>query len=1235
MSPKFWWSLFDRETPRLSGQPSVSSWANPANWFSPEVCRTLSFVLLHSLWEGVILAALLWFFLRWVPARKTSTRYALSSLCLLAFVMSSCITYAVLNLSPRQPNSVGSQSVDRAETETAHRIGAASDHSEGHEHDTSVTQLEHNAPSPKTETLKRAGWTSWPSWVTWAWLVGAIVMLGRVGASLFQTRRLVRESSPLPDEVAGPFHTVVQELCHTFRIGRKVRLACSDWLNVPAVCGTIWPVLLMPTAMLTGIPLEQWRVILAHELAHVRRHDYLINVFQMVIEAVFYFNPAVWWISRQMRSEREACCDALAVRVTGQPLTVARALVNVAAWSRQGNGQSPKALVAWQSAHGNASPGELTDRVKRIAQPNSSPRLRMPWYSLSGILVTSYILFLCLQLGADVAVKTVARILSPRERIERLIALNYELTGDAPAEENVAVGGSNTEPIKAEPIKLTGVLTTADGSKLPANVQLNNMQLTKNSTSQITLSYQVQDDSTANFSVKCEHPCALYVTAYVDGYAPTVVGPIMVKRNQKSEPLKIALERGFPAAIRLVDSRKKPIANAKVSASVQIKYQSMTSGVSAFASVESDTQGLIKIEHAQGKLPYNLSVDAPGFQWGQTLLTLRSGQTTDWEVPRARPTTGQIVSNATNQPIVGAELLVIEARISSGPGNTYLSGSGDPRPTYASNPVVVRTNADGVYELHSLADSGEYRFYIRTKDYQPAILEDVVAGEIRSVTRLASPIVVKGRILNAEKLPKQYGDTETKRTLNYGNPLPSSGNWGNYSSGLRAAVTIADGVGEFELRELFPGSLTFSLNSRQQEVKLEKSIDDLVLDLNINPEPPRTVKKRKVVFNFTGLAESSAVTGKLQVSIQEAGILFEQLLLPVKAGQAEAEVAVGGSVYVSGNHLLGCWMAGTPDVIQVPDESGPMSIDLPVIPAGAIQGQVTNLDGSNCESFDASVIIASKSPDMGPHQFLNVDSTEVAPGKFLFQRLPLGGSYQILVRSGEPASMATRLSDPVELNEANPIKSIDLQFAKGKDLVVRVQDENQQPAKSVQCRFSFSVSGGGTSHGFSKNGSTNSNGVMVFKNVEWQICSSPALVVPPTKTRQGMYINLDPAESEVTVQLKRGLAASGKIIDDASGRPIRNTSFRLGPKNLLPGGGFVDWLEGKTNADGEFQLNNLEPQVYRLFLEGADPVGQVYTTRPDGRYSISGNAEYPAIEGGSATPVEIRVQLRPDSRLMP
>src|SRR6185436_14771851 len=100
----------------------------------------------------------------------------------------------------------------------------------------------------------------------------------------------------------------------------------SGVAQVPAVVGLLRPVVLVPAGALTGLPAEQMKAMLLHELAHIRRCDYLVNLLQSIVEALLFYHPAVWWVSGQMRSERELYCDDAAVAVGGDVLTYARAL---------------------------------------------------------------------------------------------------------------------------------------------------------------------------------------------------------------------------------------------------------------------------------------------------------------------------------------------------------------------------------------------------------------------------------------------------------------------------------------------------------------------------------------------------------------------------------------------------------------------------------------------------------------------------------------------------------------------------------------------------------------------------------------------------------------------------------------------------------------------------------------------------------------------------------------------
>src|SRR5438045_8014050 len=118
-------------------------------------------------------------------------------------------------------------------------------------------------------------------------------------------------------------------LARRLRVSRPIRVLQSAAVQVPAVIGWLRPVILLPASALTGLTPLQLDALLAHELAHVRRYDYLVNLIQSVIETLLFYHPAVWWVSQQVREEREHCCDGLAVAVCGDPHFYASALLSM------------------------------------------------------------------------------------------------------------------------------------------------------------------------------------------------------------------------------------------------------------------------------------------------------------------------------------------------------------------------------------------------------------------------------------------------------------------------------------------------------------------------------------------------------------------------------------------------------------------------------------------------------------------------------------------------------------------------------------------------------------------------------------------------------------------------------------------------------------------------------------------------------------------------------------------
>ena len=170
-------------------------------------------------------------------------------------------------------------------------------------------------------------------------------------------RRLCRcGTSPAPEAT----QQMLGHLLDRLRVGHAVQLLESTLVKVPTVIGWLRPVILLPAGILAEMPPQQLEMILAHELAHVRRYDFLLNLVQTAVETLLFYHPAVWWVSRRIRIEREACCDDLAAAAAGNRLLYARALTKLAELRHEVPGSARAGLdVA-------ADGGSLPLRIRRL-----------------------------------------------------------------------------------------------------------------------------------------------------------------------------------------------------------------------------------------------------------------------------------------------------------------------------------------------------------------------------------------------------------------------------------------------------------------------------------------------------------------------------------------------------------------------------------------------------------------------------------------------------------------------------------------------------------------------------------------------------------------------------------------------------------------------------------------------------------------------------------------------------
>ena len=287
----------------------------------------LGWTLLHFLWQGILVAAL-YALARALAGGRISARgrYAIACASLLAMTVAPALTYWWLGSSGQ-----------------AARIGALTNWD--------ARQLSPGvAYSPVTDPWQQA----MPAIVT-AWFAGAAACSLRLLMGFISAAAL-RRSRHAP--VLTEWQQTLDRLMERMHVSRCVRLLATDRVDSPAVIGWLRPVILAPVGVLCGLAPEQVEALLAHELAHVRRHDYLVNVLQGIAESLLFYHPAVWWISNQIRAEREHCCDDLAVAASGDVLVYARALAE---------------LESMRPAHFNAvlsaNDGSLLRRIRRLTNP--------------------------------------------------------------------------------------------------------------------------------------------------------------------------------------------------------------------------------------------------------------------------------------------------------------------------------------------------------------------------------------------------------------------------------------------------------------------------------------------------------------------------------------------------------------------------------------------------------------------------------------------------------------------------------------------------------------------------------------------------------------------------------------------------------------------------------------------------------------------------------------------------
>ncbi len=336
--------------------------------FNSPFLYSLSLTLLHFLWQGLLVALVLKSALLIVSNKKPQLRYLLSALAMLANLLLPLITFGIIYRA-----------------ELASTVASASI--------LTLTNLMHELKQPDSFFSYQELSEFLPSFLPYIailWLATVVLLASKLLLEIYNVNKLPQQGTIEPSrELLARFNELAKQLNLTI----TPKLFISLKVDVPMAIGWLKPVVLIPTTMISGLNSAQLEMLILHELAHIRRHDYLVNFLQTFVEILLFFHPAVLWVSKQMRNEREYCSDDIAVQHCGNAVAYAHTLADTASLCTKAQHKHTIPNMAMA-----ASGGDLKQRVVRLVDHHCAPQNNISKWFASATIIFSILLLSSKQL---------------------------------------------------------------------------------------------------------------------------------------------------------------------------------------------------------------------------------------------------------------------------------------------------------------------------------------------------------------------------------------------------------------------------------------------------------------------------------------------------------------------------------------------------------------------------------------------------------------------------------------------------------------------------------------------------------------------------------------------------------------------------------------------------------------------------------------------------------------------
>ncbi|MDF7800611.1 M56 family metallopeptidase [Pontiellaceae bacterium B1224] len=1026
--------------------------------------------LLHSLWQATGIGLVYLLFLKCIPTTKSSLRYKLGMLSLLAVLLCWLGTLSILNQQPSERTQSTSPAIASPAPSTT--IGSSS---KFEMFPMSGTPEIYTEKPLVVEPQKSEPQISIHSILTILWSIGVTLMIIRLFLALTGTQRHRSKALLIEDST---LLKCFQNLCVRLGLKRNIIFAATTTLQSPGVIGILKPIILIPTSMLTGFSSSDLEAVVAHELAHIRRNDYLFNLLQMVIESLFFFNPAVWWISHRIRMEREACCDAMAMDATGQTFEYANLLLNEF-------GAAPATVPAF----GSSKKADAKERLLRIVHPNKKFDVKIGSVRLILLLILTTFGIFALAKTSDLAVETVAKLMTPKERVEKLIELagqKTELPEKAP-EQQVDRHDYASKPR----ITISGIIRTADSTPLPQNIEIAYISLEK------PKSQNWQDKQNAKkfhattvidedglFSLT--NAVALgtqYLSVKCSDFQPI---KFQTESPQDITNLELILTRSFSAELIIQNKEGKPIPGASVMLMyIRDTVQDMTYMHDSPEPKTTDSEGRLHYSN-QGTNTVVFKVSAKGYQTVDFhLASFNKEQPIIIQLDKGQTVPGRVTDKETGKPVNDAQIIITKREVPTYGFNMDggIMGMSDDR-------EIGRTDPDGKFLIDTIGSNATFTITVKAPGKNASVVEGITTKTKHIDVQLSPKRIIRGKLIG--DLSKIY-----EANINNIGSHPSISYASSVGGGIlirTTPVTITNGVGHFKISDIQGNFIRLLLtdndyNNQKQLAEIQftdRSEYDLTIDLD-SDKVEHGPDSRMIEVEITtppGLPPAEGVLElRYQSEMARKSESYETTDIQIEIVNGRGLVTIPTPSYIglmSTKGIKGYWIEqgygarASTNLIQTSSE--PLTYSVKAMPAGGIVGNVFNIDGKPSETFETLVI--QKSWPKKISHYWSLLSSQRQSESFAITTIPLNETFALIVNKGSEWI----ITDPLVLTEESAIQNMDLKFGPSKPIQGRILKPDGTPAAHVYIQLlnNIDIAEGFSTYSYADGIMTDANGYFSF-----------------------------------------------------------------------------------------------------------------------------------------------------------